>query len=228
MMSNVGLKDEGSLNQIQIGTNVEVVGVISGSNNKIIIGDSVRPSTIRINLNGDGNNINIKSPLYIHNLAIKVGNHIRAHNTELFIGESISMENGGIFYLYNSGNKCRVGANCLISTGLVIRCGESPHLIFDKISGEYLDISEGVFIGDHVWIGERVYITKRSSIANDSIVAACSVVTKRFLNTNVVVAGNPAKVVRENIQWIRNHSHLEPGSIYKKSFFDFNENFPLT
>lgn len=226
-MSNADLKDQGSFNQIQIGANVEVAGVISGSNNKIIIGDSVRPSTIRINLNGDGNNIIIRSPLYIHNLAIKVGNHIRAHNTELLIGDSVSMENGGIFYLYNSGNKCKIGKNCLISTGLVIRCGESPHLIFDKISGEYLDISEGVFIGDHVWIGERVYVTKRSSIANDSIVAACSVVTKRFIDSNVVIAGNPARVVRENIHWIRNHSHLESGSIYEESFLDFNKNFPL-
>jgi acetyltransferase-like isoleucine patch superfamily enzyme len=111
-----------------------------------------------------------------------------------------------------------IGANCMFSNTVTIRCGDSPHLLFDKETGEYLDISEGVFIGQHVWVGERVYITKRTSINNESVVAACAVVTKRFEEEHVVLAGNPAKVVRRNAQWIRHPSHLPTGSTVDESY----------
>lgn len=38
----------------------------------------------------------------------------------------------------------------MFSRQIVVRTGESPHLIFDADTEEYLDKSDGVFIGDHV------------------------------------------------------------------------------
>lgn len=55
-----------------------------------------------------------------------------------------------------------------------------------------------IFIGDLVWIGENSYILKGVTIGDNSIVAANSVVTKN-VPANSMVAGNPAKVVKENI-----------------------------
>lgn len=219
------LKDQGACNTVEIGSNVSIDGVIVGNNNSIIIGDSVHPSSISIRINGDNNKVKIDSPFYIRKLQIRCGSHVRAYNTELSISENISIESNGKFLLFNSGNKCFIGRDCLFSNNLTIRCGESPHLIFDKNTGEYLDISEGVFIGDHVWIGERVYITKRGSLPSESVVAACSVVTRRFDTPHSVIAGNPAKVARENVQWIRNKSYLEPKSVYDKSYKNNNKKF---
>ena len=53
-----------------------------------------------------------------------------------------------------------------------------------------------VKIGDNVWIGMNAVILKGVTIGENSVVAAGAVVTKS-VPSNVVVAGNPAQVVRQ-------------------------------
>ncbi len=55
-----------------------------------------------------------------------------------------------------------------------------------------------IIIGKNCWIGEFSRICKGVIIGDNSIVAANSVVTKS-VPANCIVAGNPAKVVKENI-----------------------------
>ena len=55
-----------------------------------------------------------------------------------------------------------------------------------------------VIIGRNVWIGENVRIQKGVTIGDNSIIAANSVVTKDVPN-NSIAAGNPAKIVKEDI-----------------------------
>lgn len=50
-------------------------------------------------------------------------------------------------------------------------------------------------IGDNVWIGQRVIITPGRVIPDGTIVAAGSVVARDF-EPNMVVGGNPAKVLK--------------------------------
>lgn len=52
-----------------------------------------------------------------------------------------------------------------------------------------------VFIGDDVWIGCNCIIMKGVTIGSGSIVAAGSVVTKN-IPSNVMVGGNPARVIK--------------------------------
>ena len=55
-----------------------------------------------------------------------------------------------------------------------------------------------IIIGENVWIGENARICKGVTIGNGAIVAANAVVTKN-VPANSIVAGNPAKIVKENI-----------------------------
>lgn len=55
-----------------------------------------------------------------------------------------------------------------------------------------------IIIGENCWIGANVRICKGVTIGDNSIVAACSVVTKD-VPANCIVAGNPAKIVKTNI-----------------------------
>ncbi|MGF7104101.1 maltose O-acetyltransferase [Limosilactobacillus caviae] len=57
--------------------------------------------------------------------------------------------------------------------------------------------SEDINIGDDVWIGGGAVICPGVTLGNNVIVGAGSVVTKSFGN-NVVIAGNPARVIKEN------------------------------
>lgn len=55
--------------------------------------------------------------------------------------------------------------------------------------------SAPVCIGDRVWIGSRAMVLKGVTIGDDSVVAAGAVVT-RDVPPNTLVAGVPAKVIR--------------------------------
>ena len=46
-------------------------------------------------------------------------------------------------------------------------------------------------------------ICKNTLIPDNCIVGISSVVTKKFETKNCVIAGNPAKVVKEDIKWNR-------------------------
>ena len=59
------------------------------------------------------------------------------------------------------------------------------------------DIKKPVRIGNDVWIGGGVIILPGVTIGNNVIVGAGSVVTKNIPN-DVIVAGNPAKIIKEN------------------------------
>ena len=63
----------------------------------------------------------------------------------------------------------------------------------------YYSLSSSIYIGKNVWIGEFVRICKGVTIGDNSIVAANSVVTKN-VPANCIVAGNPARIVKRDIE----------------------------
>lgn len=214
-MSNFVYDKENNL--VEIGSNIEIEGRISGKGNVIQIADASAPSQLKINISGDNNRIILGRGFY-KNLKIVVGSGgSRANEAELIIGNHVSCEPNCEFLLYNSGNCLHIGDSVLMSRNIIIRCGELPHLIFDKQTGEWLDKSDGVFISNRVWIGEFVYITKRVTIPTGCVIGAISVVTKRFHEENSVIAGNPARIVKRDIYWARNEKSLDGDSIYHKN-----------
>lgn len=222
-----GFSCNGESNFFDIGDSISLTGSLTGNNNKIVIRNSAnnKPRNIQLVMNGDGNEISIQKLGRVKGLIIRVGSNLPANNTYLEISPGFTNEGGNRFLLFNSGNVLKIGSDCLFSKNITIRCGDQPHLLFDRLTGEYLDISEGVFIGNRVWIGEEVYITKRATVPSNCLVGARSVVTKRFENEYCAIAGNPSKVVRENVEWIRNISLLEDNSEYKKSFYKYYDGF---
>lgn len=211
-------------NEVVIGDNLKANVIVNGKRNRVILEGAVHPSTITVNVSGDDNEVLIHRLAKAASPTIWVGNHVQAHGASVVVKAGLNIATGCEFFVYNSLNVLRIGENCLFSRDIIIRCGESPHLLFDYESGDYLDISEGVFIGDHVWVGERAYITKRATIPDESMVAACAVVTKRFEDPRVVLAGNPAKVVRSGVQWHQNYSFLPTGSKFRQSWVDRKSN----
>ncbi len=89
----------------------------------------------------------------------------------------------------------------MFSSDIVVRTGDS-HTITD-LSGQRINASKDVTIGNHTWVGNKVTMNKGAVLPDHSVVGACSVVTKAFDTNNVVIAGNPAKIIKENIDWLR-------------------------
>lgn len=197
----INLKGNLEENIVNCDDSVTLSGIIDGKDNKIIIGKFKSKATVCVNIHGSNNTIFIDSSDYvIKSLKIDIGNFNHANNVKLLIGKNFQCSQA-VFFLYNPKTELLIGDSCMFSNGIIIRLGELPHLIFDKNTKQYIDITEGVYIGNHVWIGEGAYITKKVSIPNGCVVAAKSVVTKRFNNADCVLAGNPAKEVKTGIKW---------------------------
>lgn len=57
------------------------------------------------------------------------------------------------------------------------------------------DLFGKIQIGNNCFIGERAVIMYGVSLADNVIVAAGSVVTKSFQDSNIIIGGNPARVI---------------------------------
>lgn len=206
------MRVEGQNNEVRVGSGIKLEGEIVGDDNIVDIADADRDSDLIISIHGHRNRVQIGRIFQVKGVRIRIGTHIPANEASMLVGEGFSAEWGTQFLLHNSGNTLTIGDRCMFSNSITVRCGESPHLIFDVETGRYLDDSTKTVIGSHVWVGEGVYVTKRAIIPNEAIIGAHSVVTASFDEEFVVIAGNPARVVRRGVRWIRNPSLLHEGT----------------
>lgn len=111
-------------------------------------------------------------------------------------GASISIGNG-TYLNRRTEITCKhhvsIGEDCAISWDVLITDTDYHHL------GGSDPVSE-VKIGNHVWVGAKSMILKGVTIGDGAVVAAGSVVTKD-VPAGALVAGNPAKVVRDGVTW---------------------------
>jgi acetyltransferase-like isoleucine patch superfamily enzyme len=77
------------------------------------------------------------------------------------------------------------------------------HPIRDR-AGERINPPRAIEFGNDIWVGHHVLVNKGSRVGNGSIVAAGAVVAKVFEGERLVVAGNPARVIKEDVYWSRN------------------------
>lgn len=61
-----------------------------------------------------------------------------------------------------------------------------------------------VTIGDYVYVGSNVLIAPGVSIGDVNLIGMGSVVTRSVNSSKSIIAGNPAVVVKENIDWREN------------------------
>ena len=87
----------------------------------------------------------------------------------------------------------KIGNNAMLAPGVHIYTATHPLNPTERNSG--YEYGKPVNIGDNVWIGGRAVICPGVTIGNNVVVAAGAVVTKD-IPSNVVVGGNPAKVIK--------------------------------
>src|SRR5205814_9956626 len=93
----------------------------------------------------------------------------------------------------------RIGRHCLIAAGVSIADYAGHPLDADarrRGLTSPLEAVRPVEIGDDVWIGSGAAILKGVSIGDRAVIGAHAVVT-RDVPSDSVVAGNPARTVRE-------------------------------
>jgi len=88
------------------------------------------------------------------------------------------------------GEDCQIGPNVQLLT--------PTHPVDPQPRRDKLEAAQPITIGDNVWLGGGVVVCPGVSIGENTVVGAGAVVT-RDLPANVVAVGNPARVIRENI-----------------------------
>lgn len=95
------------------------------------------------------------------------------------------------------GDKISIGDNVAIAWNVEL-LDDNRHEL--SIDGQTSEQTAPINIEDDVWIGHSVSVHKGVTINEGSVVASDSVVTSD-VPSNTLVAGTPAKIVRENVTW---------------------------
>lgn len=86
----------------------------------------------------------------------------------------------------------------------VIISTDDMHRIEDAVSGERINTFGGaISLATHVWIGRDAMVFGGTSIAMNCVVGARSLVRNRVFSSGCVIAGTPARIVRDGITWGR-------------------------
>jgi acetyltransferase-like isoleucine patch superfamily enzyme len=168
---------------------------ITGSGHRIEIEEGCSVEGTTIHVSGNNNCLRIGK-----GSILSPGTHIWLlfSNNTIEIGQNTQFIGGCI---WTGDDNCRVaiGSHCLIAPGVDIRCGDG-HPIYDLQSGERLNVATHLIVEDRVWLARQVSVLKNVVIGEGSIVGTLSLVT-RDVPKNVIAAGVPARMIRENIRW---------------------------
>lgn len=142
---------------------------------------------------------------YIH---ISCGTHLigttfwcEGDNNKIEIGKMVTMERS-VELDACEGKSIIINDDCMLSHDIAIRTTDS-HSITDA-QGRRINPAKDIFIGKHVWIGMECTILKGSTISDNCIVGAKSLVSGSLKSQeNSLITGNPAKVIKSNINWHR-------------------------
>ncbi len=87
-----------------------------------------------------------------------------------------------------------IGSYCKITTGVIILAHDYSISVARRVFGEFVGGTAPTRIGDNCFLGMNSIILPGTTIGNNCIVGAGSVVGGEYPD-NVVIAGNPAKVI---------------------------------
>jgi acetyltransferase-like isoleucine patch superfamily enzyme len=128
-----------------------------------------------------------------------------------------AMLSPGVQVTVHEDASIHLGANVFMNFDVRVLCNESIEigaytaigwetLIMDSnahnlwVQGQPRPLTAPIVIGNAVWIGARSTILKGVTIGDGAVIAAASVVVSD-IPSRCLAAGNPARVVREEVDW---------------------------
>lgn len=176
---------------------------IKGIDNLIVLGEKDILQNSQIYIKGNNNKVILYNNVGLKNCEV----FIEDNNNLLEIGEGTQIC-GNTKFACIEGKNIIIGKDCLFSSDITFRTGDSHSILewngtLDKsMIQKRVNPSGNIIIGDRVWIGNSVIILKNTEIQHDSVIGTGAVVTKAFGCSNIVIGGNPARIIKRNISWI--------------------------
>ena len=188
----IQIQDNGLLEYVK---SVENIKIKTNKNNTIILHkNNYKNCSITL---GNNNFIYIdKSKFPISGLSIAAP---RSRNCSIKIGRDFSCF--GVVIKANASNALTIGNDCMFSYGIYIWMDDG-HTIIDE-NGTPINYPSPIIFGDHVWCGFDARILKGSEIPSNSVIGMGSIVNKKFVEKNIIIAGIPAKIIKRKCNWDR-------------------------
>lgn len=154
--------------------------------------------SVTISFLGGHNLIQLGKGVSVGKLDIQCG-----RNSLCSIGDGTEIEEAKMII---TDGKIEIGQDCLLSTSVILR-NHDKHHIFDKVTGKRLNYAGNMKIGNHVWLCHGVTLLGSAAIGDNSIVGTMAVTSSSFPK-EVIIAGNPAKVIREQVCWSKDNTNF--------------------
>lgn len=145
-----------------------------------------------IHIKGDNNRIIISDGGEIRNIKL----WIKGHENEIRIGRNVIF-NGGRIVCAGYKNEVTIDEDCMFAERIEIWASDTHPIYKD---GRIINPSQPIYIGSHVWVGTNVTILKGSTL-NDGCIIGMGSLVKGEVPARVIYAGNPAKVLKEDVEW---------------------------
>mgnify|MGYP002761631075 FL=1 len=121
----------------------------------------------------------------------------------------------------------KIGEYCKITDGVIILQHDYSRSVLRRVYGDVVGESKETIIGNNVFLGINSIILMGTHIGDNVIVGAGSVVSGN-IPSNVVVAGNPAKIIRtlDDHYELRKSKYQREAMEQAKLFYKCNGRFP--
>lgn len=206
-MKNCIVRMSGKRNRVSIGSKTVISDgkgqtfFICGNDNRIIVGERCKLELTSFFIRGHGNIIMVGNDCS----AVLAEFHLQGDGNTIQIGQGTTMHGRGscpIHITADEGSGVYIDEDCMLAHSVQMRSTDS-HSIVD-LSGKRLNPARDIRIGRHCWLGMQSIILKGCVLEPNTVVAAGSVCgghTERI--SNCILAGNPAKVVKRDVNWDR-------------------------
>lgn len=96
-------------------------------------------------------------------------------------------------------DKINIGSNVQFSWDTLVMDSDA-HRIFDRNNHSVANHKE-IIIGNNVWIAANNIVLKGTVIGNDCVIGINSLLNKEYKENNVLIAGNPARIIKNIGGW---------------------------
>lgn len=143
---------------------------------------------------GKNSEINIGKKVKIsYNCVVCSGN-----SSTIRVGEDTTFCDN--LYMVSDKSQINIGKDCMFSYYVKMNVGN--HRLLDRIEKDDITNITPIEIGNHVWCGINVTLLPGCRVEDGSVIGASAVVNKH-IPSNSTCAGNPVRVLRNDIEWFR-------------------------
>jgi acetyltransferase-like isoleucine patch superfamily enzyme len=157
------------------------------------ISESAKIVNCSVTIRGSGNRLIIGDKAILRGTVLE----IMGNNCTIEIGNASMIGDNCYLSVKEEGIKLIVKEDCGLSRNVKVMTSDGHPIFQDNMR---INPAKDIVIDKHTWIGDNVTILKGVHIGEGCVIGINSTVVKDIQSKSVAV-GNPAKVVKENIEW---------------------------